>query len=123
MPNPTPGVLPYPVILELLRNVAVDLLGGLDIRVAARRIAALQLCLSSPEQRRGVLGIDAQGRIVILDGVRRQTDLQVDETAAVERVDEIGLEAQRFIAVAQRHLQIALHGASPAAVVERLVVL
>ena len=63
------------------------------------------------------LRIDLEGGVKIGDRVLGLPALQIEKPAAVERIDEVRAQPKRFVAVLQRRLQVADHGACPAAII------
>src|ERR1700761_3167043 len=115
--------LPYPVTVELLDDVGVHGLGIGYIHIALGN-RAIPLLGEPPTIEGGTQPrIDPQRRVEIGDGIFRQSALEVNQTAAVQRVDEIGPQPQRLIAILQGRLQVADHRARPAAVVQGFDVL
>src|SRR5262249_37457737 len=88
-PAQTQISLAYPVTVEFLDDIRVHGLGIGYIQIALRNRAAALPGKTSSIERRGQAWIDSKRRVEIGDGVFRQSALQVNQTTAVERVDEI----------------------------------
>ena len=78
---------------ELFGDIGLECLGGGDVGCTAVAVAALALGKPAAVQRAGILGIDAQRRVVVLDGVVVLAKLEMGEAAGVERVRGVGLDA------------------------------
>src|SRR5262249_1734060 len=118
-----PTSLAYAVTFELLGDVGVHRLGVGYIQIALGNRAVALLRKSPAVQRRGQAGIDLQCRVEAGDGVFGRTAFQIDEPAAVKRVNEVRPQPKGLVAILQGRLQIADHGACPATVVESFHVL
>src|SRR5262249_38869321 len=68
----------------------------------------------------GVFRLQFERSVVIGDGIVESPELEIDETAAVERVGGVGLELERFTAIGEGRLQLAENGALPTAGVPHL---
>ena len=79
----------HPVTREFLDNIRIHRLGVGYIEFAFRNRAVALLGKAAPVQRRGQPRIDLQRGVEIGDGVLGLPALQVDQAAAVERIDEI----------------------------------
>src|SRR6478735_956059 len=110
----------YAVTSKFVGNVGLDEFRRSDVAVTTSGVAGSHLGYSAPVQRRRVLRIDPQRRIVVGDRVFRLAQLQVDKATAIERVQVAGTELQRCVAIPQGRLQLADHGARPAAIVQTL---
>src|SRR5262249_62407100 len=84
---------------KFVGDVGLDQLRCGNIAVAAGGIAAAQLGYSPSVQRRGVLRIDTQRRVVVGDGVIVLTHLQIDQAPTVEGVAVAGTNFQSLVAV------------------------
>src|SRR5438445_3231969 len=108
----------YPVTCEFLDDIRVHRLGIGYIQIALGNRAIPLLGEAAPVERGGQPRIDLQGGIEIDDGVSGRPALQVDQAAAVQRVDEVRTQPKRFVAILERRLQVADHATGPTAVVE-----
>ena len=113
----------YAVTREFLDDIRIHRLRIGDIQVALRNRAVALLGEAPPVQRRGQPRIDLQGGVEIGNRVLGQPALQVDKATAVEGIDKVRAQPKRLVAIPQRRLQVADHGAGPAAVVVGLDVL
>src|SRR6185369_14568788 len=86
----------------------------LEIGGAAGGIAALHARHGPAVQRGCLVGVDLQRRRIVGDGLGVFALLEIDEAAAVERLDMAGRQAQRLVAVAQRTVELLQYGAVPA---------
>src|ERR1700728_5119836 len=111
--------LPDAIAGELVGNIRLDGLGGLDICRAAIGVPVALFGDTPAVERRRVLRIDPQRRVVIRDRLLEHAELQIDKAAAVERILVVGFDLQRFVAILYGMGQIADNGARPAAIVER----
>src|SRR3954470_3781355 len=86
-----------PVIREFLGNIRIHGLGVSYIKIAFRNRAIPLLGEAPSVERGGQSGIDLQRRIEIGDGILGLAALEVDETPAVQGVDEIRPQPQRLV--------------------------
>jgi hypothetical protein len=113
----------HPVAGKFLYNIRVHGLCVVDVHFAVRNGAAALSSQTASVQRRSQARIDSERGVKIGDGVLGQSALEVDEPSAVEGIDEVRAQPKRFVAIPERRLQIADHGARPTSVVIGLDVL
>src|SRR5437763_11244885 len=77
------------VTREVACDIGADLLCGLDVSITRRAEAGTLPRQPATVQRRGELRIELQRRIEVVHRVGNLAELQVDEPAAIERVDEV----------------------------------
>src|ERR1700761_4436973 len=78
----------YPVAGEFLDDIRIHGLGVGDIHIAFGGRAVALLGKAAPIQRRGQSWIDPERRVEIGDRVLGLPALQIQQSAAVQRIDE-----------------------------------
>ena len=106
-----------PVTRKFLDNIRVHGFRIGYIQFALGNRAVVLLGEATPVERRGQSRINLEGGIKIGNRVLGHSALQIHQTAAVEGIDKIRSQPKRLVAIPQRRLQVADHGASPAAVI------
>jgi len=91
----------YAVTSKFVGNVGLDEFRRSDVAVTTSGVAGSHLGYSAPVQRRRVLRIDPQRRIVVGDRVFRLAQLEVDKATAIERVQVAGTEQTPWLSMRQ----------------------
>jgi hypothetical protein len=94
------------VARELRGHLRPDSPRRRNVDVAAGEVLLPALGHAAPIERGHLGRIDPQRRVIVDDGVVVPAGLEMHEGAAVERIDEVGFQSQRFVAIRQRGLQL-----------------
>ena len=114
VPAITPGSLTHPVAQKFSVYHRFDFLCRGNVCFTTRQIAGLRFRKTSPVKCAGKARIRAECCVEIFDSAIKLAQLQMDQSARVERCGFLGPYGERFVAVFERLAQLTCNGSRPA---------